>query len=202
MTWEDALFAGGDFQFKRSDLDRCCNGPGYQAAEYGHDYSIGWDIGRHHDAAVGVVIDKTVTPRQVVDYVRLRGRPYPYIQKRIEKHWAEYGGGSRSTLRVEKNGPGEAVLENLDLPERLIEQAKFNTGMASKARIISGLTVAIEHHEIEYNAEQWPQLDAELRGYQIPDDDVTQDSVMALAIADDGSRGPSGRGRIRRIVKW
>lgn len=202
MTWEDALFAGGDFQFKRSDLDRCCNGDGFQAAEYGHDYSIAWDIGRHHDAAVGIVVDKTAMPQQVVDYVRLRGKPYPYIQRMIERHWEQYGGGSRSTLLVEKNGPGEAVIENLELPERIIEAAKFSTGVASKARIINGLTVAIEHHELEYSKEQWPQLDAELRGYQIPDDDVTQDSVMALAIAVDGSRSRSGRGKVRRIIKW
>lgn len=202
MTWEDALFAGGDFQFKRSDLDICSRGIGWQAAELGHDYSIAWDIGRHYDAAVGIVIDKTVVPRQVVDYVRLRGKPYPYIQKQIERQWAQYGGGSRSTLLVEKNGPGEAVLENLDLPERLIENAKFQTSQSSKARIINGLTVAFEHHELHYNKDQWPALDVELRGYQIPDDDVTQDSVMALAIADDGSRGPSGRGRVRRLIRF
>lgn len=202
MSWEDALYGGGTFQFKRSDLDRCCNGTGWQAPEWGHDYSIAWDIGRHHDAAVGIVIDKSVVPRQVVDYVRLRSKPFPFIQAEIERHWELYGGTGKCTLKVEKNGPGEAVLENLDLPERLIEEAKFHTGQASKARIINGLTVAIEHHELHYNKEQWPQLDAELRGYQIPDDDVTQDSVMALAIADDGSRGPSKRGKGRRIIRW
>lgn len=196
MTWEDALFGGGLFQFDRAHLDVVCHGHGPEAAEVGHKYSIGWDIGRHHDAAVGTVVDMSVRPYQVVAYERHRGVPYPVLQKRIENQWHEYG-GSGSRLLVEKNGPGEAVLENLDLPQRVVEESGFSTTKPSKAKIIENLTVLIQNHGLHYSQRHWPQLDTELRGYQIPDDAVIQDSVMALAIACSESYGAETRGKAK-----
>ena len=200
LCWEDALFGGGDFQFPREDLDRCCDGGGPEAPEAGHRYSIGWDIGRHRDAAVGIVLDATRPPYEVVHYERHRGKPYPFLQARIENQWREYG-GPRCRLLVEKNGPGEAVLENLNLPERVVEESGFSTTKPSKAKIIENLTVLFQNRGLLYSARAWPQLDSELRGYTVPDDNVTQDSVMALAIAASESYAATGRGRIRAVIK-
>lgn len=201
-TWEDALYGGGEFTFGREHLDLCCRGIGAEVAEFGHWYSVAWDIGRHKDAAVGTVIDLSCNPHQVVDYRRLRGVPYPMTQKQIELQWAEYGQHPRSRLQVEKNGPGEAVLENLDLPEKVVEDAKFSTTVPSKARIISNLEIAFQKASLHYSAVTWPQLDSELRGYQVPDDNCIQDSVMSLAIGYDEVHGAPKKGKAHRIVTW
>lgn len=197
MSWEDALFGGGTFTFAREDLERNCYGEGPTPAEVGHKYIWAWDIGRHHDAAVGTCLDLSVQPVQIVEYIRMRGAAYPAIQAAIERGWRAYPG---SKIKVEKNGPGEAVAENLDIPERDIEL--FWTSKPSKSRIISNLEIGFENDLIQYSARDWPQLDSELRGYQVPDDNVIQDSVMSLAIAYDEVNAGAAKGRVRRIQTW
>jgi hypothetical protein len=82
---------------------------------------------------------------------------------------------------IEDNAAGQAVRENLKLPEHQVKG--FTTSPSSKARIIQQLRIAIESRLIQWDRDACPQLDAEMRGYQLPDDNVEQDSVMALAIA-------------------
>jgi hypothetical protein len=84
---------------------------------------------------------------------------------------------------IEKNAAGEAVLENLNLPSH--ELKGFTTTNSSKARIIQQLKIAIQNWVIKWDADDCPQLDAEMRGYQLPDDNVVQDSGIALAIAEE-----------------
>lgn len=193
MTWEDALFGGGAFTFRAVDLDPAGKGVGPQAPIPGHKYVKCWDIGRHADAAVGTVVDVTATPRQVVQYVRLRGVPYPHLQKRIERMHSEYPGPTV----IEKNGPGEAVAENLEIRER--ELILFNTSGTSKARIIENLQIALEGRALQWDAIAWPQLDAEMRGYQVPDDNIVQDSVMSLAINNEHMNSPFLAGKMSVI---
>ena len=71
--------------------------------------------------------------------------------------------------------------ENLDLPENQV--IGFKTTPSSKARIIQQLKIAVQNWVIKWDADVCPQLNAEMRGYQLPDDNVVQDSVIALAIA-------------------
>lgn len=177
MTWEDALFAGGRFTYKAIDIDVAGLGEGPKPPAAGHRYVKSWDIGRHQDAAVGIVFDVTEQPTQIVEYMRLREMPYPHLQKLIERTHFKYPG---QTV-IEKNNAGEAVAENLDnIPERAI--TLFNTGKVSKARILEELQIALENRAIKWSKRAWPQLDNEVRGYQVPDDNIVQDSVMALAI--------------------
>ena len=82
---------------------------------------------------------------------------------------------------IEDNAAGQAVRENLKLPEHQV--IGFTTSPSSKARIIQQLNVALQNWVIKWDPNECPQLDAEMRGYQLPDDNVEQDSVMALAIA-------------------
>jgi hypothetical protein len=142
-------------------------------------YVTAWDIGRYQDAAVAIVLDITEDVHDLVAYRRLRGASYPQIQREIEALHKKYPG----ITAVEKNAAGAAVLENLNLPEHELEG--FTTTRDSKARIIQQLKLKMQQWCIKWNAEACPQLDAEMRGYQIPDDNVVQDSVMALAIAEE-----------------
>ena len=73
MTWQDALFGGGDFIFKPSEIVACgIDFRGLCPAKPGRKYVKAWDIGRHQDAAVGIVLDITEDVHDVVGYVRLR----------------------------------------------------------------------------------------------------------------------------------
>jgi len=133
-------------------------------------YVTAWDIGRYQDAAVAIVLDITEDVHDLVAYRRLRGASYPQIQREIEALHKKYPG----ITAVEKNAAGAAVLENLNLPEHELEG--FTTTRDSKARIIQQLKLKMQQWCIKWNAEACPQLDA---------DNVVQDSVMALAIAEE-----------------
>ncbi len=183
--WEDALFGGGQFVFKSRDLDDASvDTYGLMSFEDGKKlkkqprrYVKAWDIGRHQDAAVGIVLDITEDVHDVVAYKRLRGVRYPELQREIETMHHAYPGYTA----IEDNAAGEAVRENLDLSQQQL--IGFKTTPSSKARIIQQLRIALQNQLIKWDAETCPELDAEMRGYQLPDDNVVQDSVVALAIA-------------------
>jgi hypothetical protein len=198
MDAEDAMFAGGSLVFQGRDVEAAGLGQGPTPPEDGHRYIKAWDIGRHRDAAVGVVLDTTVEPMQVVEYVRLRGVPYPSLQGTIERLHKRYPG----TTFIEQNGPGEAVYENVNIPEG--EKQLFKTTQQSKWRIIEGLQLALESRSIRWDPVAWPQLDSEIRTYQVPDQGIVQDSVMALAIGVDGlnTQVRAPRGRVGAPLKW
>jgi Terminase RNaseH-like domain len=180
MTWEDALSGGGDFVFKSSDMDKATTyARGFSEPKKGRKYVKAWDIGRHKDAAVGICLDITEDCHDVVAYVRLREQTYPMIQQAIEEMHLAYPG----ITAVEGNAAGEAVIENLDLPEHAVQ--RFSTTAPSKARILQHLRFMIEKWLIRWDGDECHQLDAEMRGYQLPDNDVVQDSVMTLAIAEE-----------------
>jgi hypothetical protein len=204
-TWEDALFGGGQFVFSSKDLDAAreyCRGMFPSRAAYeahwrfkpgSRKYVKAWDIGRHQDAAVGIVLDVTDDVHDVVVYERLRGASYPQIQREIQIMHLAYPG----ITVIEDNAAGEAVRENLDLPEHQV--IGFTTSPSSKARIIQQLKIAIQNWAIKWDAHACPQLDAEMRGYQLVDDNVEQDSVIALAIALEHAPQAHRGGRVIRL---
>lgn len=202
LTWQDALFGGSDFVFDGADLDFATdpeNGArGPAGARARRTYSTGWDIGRHTDAAVGLVLDASEEVVDVVHGERHREASYPILQGRVKLLQETYGGSV-----VEANNAGEAVVENLDLPED--EVAMFQTTKRSKARILSQLQLAFQNQLIRYDKHSWPWLDAELRGYQWDDKSLVQDAVMALAIAYDNitelPKRKRRRGRIPHIAR-
>lgn len=201
MTAEDALTGSGKLKFKSGDLAWAGKGRGPKKARRSHRYVKSWDIGRHADAAVGIVIDVTLDPMEVVYYERIKGMPYPFLQARIEKVHKRYGGGRAGPTVIEANSAGEAVAENLNLQQDRDWQLFKTTGQ-SKPRMIEGLQIAFENQELRYSASKWPILDSELRGYQIPDDEIIQDSVMALAIGVDARTVPYSRGRVGKVSSW
>ena len=198
MTWEDALSGGGDLVFTSANIDACGIDfkPMLERGIPGRKYIVAWDIGRHADAAVGTVLDVTDDMHDVVHYLRLREKPYPYIQARIEEQHEWFPG----LVVIEKNGPGEAVMENLNIPE--YEVIGFTTSRPSKSRIIQGLNLAFQNQTLKWDPEACFQLDGEVRGYVIPDDNVVQDSVMSLAIAEEHASEAHTVGSVGKVTTW
>lgn len=202
MVWEDALYGGVDLMFEGllDAAGRDAYGP--QPPKPGHRYVKAWDIGRHKDAAVCVVLDVTGDVIDVVHYERLRQQTYPMIQARIMAVHKAYPG----LTVIEKNAAGEAVAENLPLavstPGHQSDLELFTTSATSKARILQGLRQGFQEQTVKYDPRACHQLDAELRAYMLPDDNLVQDSVMALAIAYEYVGIEPPKGRILRIQRW
>jgi len=197
MAWEEALYGGADLMFEGMLDAATRDAYGPQLPKPGHRYVKAWDIGRHKDAAVCVVLDITGDVIDVVHYVRLRRQPYPVIQARIEAVHAAYPG----LTVIEKNAAGEAVAENLNMrPGQDYEL--FFTSQPSKARILQGTRRGFMEQVLKYSAKAWPQLDSELKAYMLPDDRLVQDSVMALAIGYEHIGHEPPKGRIGRIQRW
>jgi hypothetical protein len=66
----------------------------------------------------------------------------------------------------------------LSIPEQMLRP--FTTSKTSKQRIIEALRHALQ---LLKRHPSLSQLTAEMRNYQLPDDNVVQDSVLSLAIA-------------------
>jgi hypothetical protein len=194
MSWKDSLYAGVDLLFSGSHLEWCgSQGSGEQEAREGHIYLKTWDIGRHRDAAVCVVIDWSASPPEVVHYERLRGHTYPAIQQKIKDVHELYppvrqGSKVEGKTVIEDNNAGEAVRENLDIDPR--EVGHHHTTGTSKPRMIKKAEVAIQNHELVWSKTAFPQLHTELDSYRLPDDALVQDSVMAFCINVDYATNP------------
>jgi hypothetical protein len=67
-------------------------------------------------------------------------------------------------------------------------------------RIIQQLNVALQNQVLKWDTSECPQLDAEMRGYQLPDDNIEQDSVIALAIALEHAPQAHRGGRVLPII--
>jgi hypothetical protein len=197
MTWKDALYGGGVFIFDDRHLAQASiDAWGPTPPKAGHKYLKAWDIGRHHDSTVVVVLDITYAVVDVVFYDHWEGEPYPMTQRRIEKIHELY----RGKTFIEENAAGLAVIENLDIHEDQLEG--FKTTGISKPRIIEGLVLGFAGQTVKYSAKAWPRLHNELQGYQIPDDEITQDSVMALAIGVDCVGKAISTGRVHKVQVW
>jgi hypothetical protein len=200
LTWQDALAGSNDLVFRQEHLERTKKGAyGTRDAVPNHSYIKSWDIGRHMDATVGIVLDTSVRPMQVVEFYRVKNANYPMLQGLIEISHNNYPG----ITIIEDNNAGEAVRENLSINPREVEGWK--TTKPSKALMLSQLVLAIENDEIKIPSE-YEQLHNELQTYTWEDQNITQDSVMALAIgvakakSRNKSRIPSGR--IVDVIEW
>lgn len=136
-----------------------------------HTYVTFWDIGRRQDATVGVTLDTTMLPWQVVVYDRQEALPYPAIQALIDARAARWPGRHL----VESNGVGDPVIENLRM-----RVEPWLTTARSKQQLIEALALRIESGGIAWPADL-RQLTAEMTLYQWNDAGLIQDSVIALA---------------------
>lgn len=213
LTWEEAISGGGELRFASRIIDAASR---YALGETGYRsfrrrgnenvptrYIGAYDAGRHKDAAVIIILDVTFPTWQVVLYKRMRETPYPQQAIEIQKAAADF---PTCTFIIEKNGPGEPVLEFLHLPQNRI--VGMTMSRPAKVQGLAAIQLKLEAQELKWKGvPQGPgddpvhaQLDVEVRGYQVPDDAVVQDSVMALLMAVEGALNPALVGRQGRLM--
>jgi hypothetical protein len=200
MSEADALAGPAEREFGSDDIAQCVRYPRYgpnsrtgwplgkAQAEFPRKsareprqecrYIIGVDVGKK-DATVLTCVDVSSETFHVAGYFRYVGASYPRICLHIARVAHEF---YPAPVAVESNSMGQAVIDSLQIPNRVIS---FHTNPTSKAKAIEGLASRLQHWTLQYDARALPQLHNELLGYTIPDDNVTQDSVMSLAIAID-----------------
>jgi len=160
----------------------------------GDRYLKAWDIGRK-DASVGVVL--RAPPQNepqvwnVVDYHRLVDQDFPTIQREIAAMHGKYPG---PTI-VEANSIGKPVIQNLHLPES--ELIEHTTTKASKQAMLTELEILLQQQTLKIHP-NFHQLLSELAAYCLPDNSITQDSVMALGFAVTHRHHADSTGHINR----
>ena len=145
-----------------------------------HTYVTSVDIGRRQDATVINTFDLSTEPYQRVAHERVERVPYPVIQQLIEQRAARYPG----QVRIESNGVGDPVIENLRVPAQ-----PFVTTARSKVQAIQALVLLMEQGNLK--AKWTTQERKELSIYQWDDHQIQQDCVMSLAIGADALRQPT-----------
>ena len=145
-------------------------------------YAHGWDLARHQDYLVGIVVDAS---GRVVHFERSQNDAWPQIQQRIEKAAAEYPG----IVAIDASRDNKIVADLVDVGVN-IEPVKFSP--QRKRELIENLITRIENSEL--TAPDIAQLRHELSVFEY---DVTRggtvrydapegfhdDTVDALALA-------------------
>lgn len=175
--------SSGQPVFNPTDIDRASDG--WEPNGRFKKYITAWDIGRRRDFTVGVTIATTDHDVwHLVKIERFGNKPYPFIQSKIEARAQMFPGEHY----VESNGVGDPVIENLN-----IHVKPFATTSKSKIQALESLQLLFEKERIKFskneNADS-EELYNELRSYEWDDDNLTQDCVMALAIAASGVAKP------------
>jgi len=162
------FITSGDAVFDPDDLAQCAEG--WNGDPDTCEVLItAWDIGRRQDHTVGITIGLRGNDWHVVDFERFIA-PYPVIQAKIDARVRKLG-----LTWVESNGVGDPVIENLTEPVE-----PFVTTARTKVQAIQALQLLIQQGRFKHNEEQ---LARELGLYEWADEGITQDSVIAAAIA-------------------
>ena len=174
------FIASGGAAFDPDDVDAMRDGwGGLQPPEEGRRYISGWDIGRRRDPTVGITLDITELPYQVVAFSRLVRAQYAQSAAAIDSTAAEYG-----EAVVESNSIGDPLIEMVEAQVR-----PFNTSQRTKANALQRLVRLVEQGVLKCGVDQ---VLSELKSYQWEDKGIVQDCVMALAIALADQRDGAG----------
>lgn len=172
-TPEEALLGDpAESVFHREDVLAMADGwKGLQEPQDGRDYISGWDIGRKHDATVGITIEIQELPMQVVAFSHNFGLPYPVAIEKIDARSNAYWGSAV----IDSTGQGDPIHEMLQTWAE-----PFIFSMKNKKQAIDALKLALEKREIKADI---PQLTRELLAYKWDDKHLACDCVMAMALA-------------------
>lgn len=163
--------------------------------EKGHMYMGAFDLGgnklrrrkkgRGSDPTVGFIIDYTARPWQIACFDYIEGGSadwqdkYELMARRFHDYPMPY-------LLIDSTGQIDSVSEALQDRGVEVEGIHFGGASSKKFDMLRALQLALE---MEWSGERGllrsppiPRLKHELDHYVIPDDDIVQDCVMALAM--------------------
>lgn len=83
--------------------------PSQNCPVHGHHYVHGWDLARKRTWTVGVTLDITDRPFQLVAFERFQHRSWPAVITAIRQRHAQYGG----RVIIDATGLGDVVLSEL-----------------------------------------------------------------------------------------
>jgi len=157
---------------------------GLAASDPHHSYVHGWDLARKRTFTVGITLDVSVTPRQMVAFERFHHRDWPQVYAAIRTRHRRYGG---RTI-IDATGLGDVVLSEL----RDIGAEGFNFGERggkAKAELIANLQQMFAAGRVcitpveqtSPDGEYWSLLN-ELREFTWENNQHC-DAVFALALA-------------------
>ena len=149
----------------------------------GHRYCHGWDLARKVTHTVGVTLDLTSKPYQVVAIERFQGRDWNSVFSAIRKQHRKYGG----QVLIDSTGLGDVVLSQV--ADIGAEGYNFGSGGGkAKIELLTNLQLMHEREEIAYpyyeqigSDELWSNLQ-ELREATWSDNSAC-DFMMALGLA-------------------
>jgi hypothetical protein len=176
-------------------------------------YVDGWDLAKDVDWTVGITLEASgiccrcegqgtvlrggsrvpcdhptceagKVPFELYAFERFQKRPWPLVERAMGERCKEY----QSTVIFDATGVGKVTSDYLEIPSgRLWRKSKtapdpgFVFSTASKLKLLMNLQVMIQKRLIRIPV--IPQLIEELRTYEWDDAALTQDCVMALALA-------------------
>lgn len=138
--------------------------PAHQDYVPGHRYVQAWDLGRRTDYTVGITLDVTRTPWQMVDFVRLNKVPWETIYELIEQKKREY---HVYQPVIDATGPQGDVIE-----EELTKRGTWVIGHQTSSRtiktdLINTLQAALDHDREQIGERDW--IDEAMVVHKVPD---------------------------------
>lgn len=178
----DGRFAAFEGRLLNEETIRAAlaRGAGKQTAASGRRFVHGWDLARKQTFTVGVVLDCTRKPYQLVHIERYQ-RDWPEIVKRIHTLHEIYGG----QIVIDSTGIGDVILSSLkDLPAK-----GFNFAGGNREKLLANLERAFMAGDLGIfderlacpDGDTWSLVD-ELRALDCAYE-TAGDGVCALALA-------------------
>lgn len=175
----------GNEVLRDEDIQRALQmATGLSAPQANRRYVHGWDLARKRTWTVGVTLDVTALPMQIVAFERFQHRPWPAVYAAIRRRHSDYGG----RVLIDATGLGDVVLAEL----QDIGAEGFNFGERggrAKSELMAHLelqfahgSVAVPHVEMSGEDGTYWSLAGELREFNW-EDNTHCDAVFALALA-------------------
>lgn len=166
----------------------------YTKPEPGHLYMGAFDLAGNRrrkkrrqgsDATVGFVVDYTTRPWKIAAYIYIEAGDMDWQQK-YEVMAETYNMYSMPYLLIDATGQIDSVQEALQTRGVEVEGVHFGGSTGKKYDMLRNLQLCMEMesggHKGILRSPPIPRLKHELDHYMLPDDDIQQDCVMALAM--------------------
>lgn len=146
----------------------------------GHIYMSAWDLGRKHDATVGITVDVTEDTHQIVCFERFMGMDWPDQEERFEARYNTYPGHHA----IDATGLGDVFLQNLQFAG-FGDVIPVVFSRTVKPNVVDELVRSVERGAIKGGL--YTVLE-EMRKYRRDDKRLVQDTVMSLGMCEYVSR--------------